>query len=112
MNETLALIEAAVREIDGAGAEDAFGTFEVENEPNLWLQYLPGNINAAYPFKQAPEAMLAELTFDGMIEWKPEEFVAVELIRPPRQLAAWIDRYFREILSCSPDYALTWRREQ
>jgi hypothetical protein len=112
VSETLALIEAAVREINDAGTEDAFGTFEVEGEPNLWLQYLPGNINAAYPFKQAPEAMLAELKFDGVIEWKPEEFAAVELVRPPEQLAVWIDRYFREILNCPPDYALTWRREQ
>lgn len=108
----LALIEAAVREIDGAGRDDAFGTFEVEREPNLWLQYLPGSINAAYPFKQTPEVILAELPFDGMIEWKPEEFLSVELTKPPEQLAVWIDRYFREVLNCRPDYPLSWTREQ
>ncbi len=108
----LALIEAAVREINGAGSDDAFGTFEVEGEPNLWLQYVPGNINAAYLFRQAPEVALVELPFDGMIEWRPEEFLAVELAKPPEQIAAWIDRYFRDVLNCRDDYQLTWKREQ
>lgn len=108
----LALIEAAVREINGAGKDDAFGTFEVQGEPNLWLQYLPGNINAAFPYKQLPEVILAALPFDAMIEWKPEEFLAVVLTKPPEQLAAWMDRYFREVLNCRADYQLTWTREQ
>lgn len=108
----LALIEAAVREIDAAGMDDAFGIFEVEGESNLWLQYLPGNINAAYPYRQAPDVILANLPFDAMIEWKPEEFLAVELNRPAAELAVWIDRYFRDVLSARPNYKLTWKREQ
>lgn len=108
----LALIEAAVREINDAGRDDAFGTFEVTGESNLWLQYLPGNINAAYPYKQAPDVILAELPFDATIEWKPEEFLAVVLEKPPEQLAAWIERYFLEVLSCRQDYQIVWNREQ
>jgi len=110
MTSTLALIEAAVREID-AGEHDSFGTLEVPGAADRWVQYMPGNVNAVYPFTDAPEARLGELAFDDMIEWKPGEFLAVELFRPPEQLAAWIDRYFREVLGCAPDYKLTWKRE-
>jgi hypothetical protein len=107
----LELIGAAVREIDNAGADDAFGTFEVAGALEHWLQYLPGNINAVYPFRGEPHVLFADLPFDSMIEWKPEEFLAVELKLPPDQLAVWIDRYFRHVLGCKPDYKLTWRRE-
>jgi hypothetical protein len=110
VTSTLALIEAAVREID-AGAEDSFGTFEVAGAAERWLQYLPGNINAAYPFSDPPETILT-LPYDDMIEWQPGNFLAVILNRPPEATAAWIDRYFREMLGCGPDYRLTWLREQ
>lgn len=108
----LALIEAAVREIDNAGPDDAFGTLEVEGRAEHWVQYLPSNINAAYPFKGEPHVLLAELPFDAMIEWEAEGFLAVVLERPPEQVAAWIDRYFREVLGAKADYKLTWKREQ
>lgn len=107
----LELIEAAVREIN-AGNDDSFGTFEVKGNEERWLQYLQGNINAVYPSAAAPEAYLATLPFDDMIEWRPNNFLAVVLNKPPEEVAVWIDRYFREVLRCEPDYQLTWRREQ
>lgn len=108
---TLELIEAAVREID-AGGDDSFGTFEVKEDAERWLQYLPGSINAAYPSAAAPEARLATLRFDEVIEWQPNNFVAVVLNKPPADMAVWIDRYFREVLGCEEGYQLAWTREQ
>ena len=111
MTTTLQLIEAAVREINN-GDEDSFGTLIVQHAEDRWLQYAPGAINAAYPFSDAPERRLVALPFDEMIEWTPKNFLTIELNRPPEELAAWIDGYFKEVLGCDPGHQLRWGREQ
>ena len=50
--------------------------------------------------------------FDEMIEWTPKNFLTIELNRPPEELAAWIDGYFKEVLGCDPGHQLRWGREQ
>ncbi len=111
MTATFTLIEAAVREIE-TGAEDSFGTFEVVGNSDLFVQYMQRTINARYPFRIDPAQNLRTFTFGSVEEWVADEYVWLDVSLPPSEMAAWIDRYFREVLGCDADYQLTWKREQ
>lgn len=111
MTPTIELIEAAVREIN-AGEHDSFGTLRVIGDDARWVQYTPGMVNVAYPFDIAPTDKLRDFAFTEVEEWKAGASAMIELFMPERDLAAWIDRYFREVLDCDREYRLTWKREQ
>lgn len=111
MTSTIELIEAAIREIN-EGDHDSFGTLRVVSGSDCWVQYTPGMVNVAYPFDIAPAERLKDFSFSDVEEWTSGVSAMIELYAPEPELAAWIDRYFKEILGCEPGYQLTWKREQ
>jgi hypothetical protein len=51
-------------------------------------------------------------SFTDVEEWTPGASAMIEIFLPEPDLAAWIDRYFKEVLGCPADYQLSWKREQ
>ena len=91
-----------------AGDDDSFATFAVVGADDRWVQYKIGQINAAYPFADDPVQRLAPLADFAVLGWEANKYVFGDLGRgDPRAIAAWIDKYFREILQCAPGYDLT-----
>jgi hypothetical protein len=111
MTSTVKLIEAAVLEIN-AGDHDSFGTLRVVGDGDRWVQYTPGMVNVAYPFDDPPTERLVSFSFTDVEEWTPGASAMIEIFLPEPDLAAWIDRYFKEVLGCPADYQLSWKREQ
>ena len=91
-----------------AGDHDSFGTFAVIGAEDCWVQYKPGEINAAYPFTDDPVQHLASFPDFEVLGWEANNYVFGDLGRhDPGAIADWIDRYFRETLQCPPSYELS-----
>ena len=104
------LIEAAVREINAAD-EGAFVTLADAANDDRWVQYLQNTINASYPFAADPKHGLRTFTFNSVEEWTADGYVWLEVALPERDMALWIDRYFREVLGCDAGYRLIQTRD-
>lgn len=111
MADNPALIESAIREINSED-DGAFVTFAVAANDDLWVQYLRATINAHYPFSVDPKQNLRTFTFSRVEEWVPGEYVWLEVALSERDMALWIDRYFREVLGCEADYRLIASRDE
>jgi hypothetical protein len=90
-----------------AGGPFWCATFKIFCDPNRWVQFTAGTINAAYPHVEAPESRLDELASFALREWAPNKYVTGMLaLEDARSIARWIDRYFVEILGCDWDYSV------
>lgn len=95
-----------------AGDHDSFGTFSVSGADECWVQYKPGEINAAYPFADDPVQRLASLPDFEVLGWEANSYVFGDLARyDPGTIAEWIDKYFCETLQCPPSYELIIKLE-
>ena len=108
----IAEIAPGVREVL-AGGPSWCATFEISSDPNRWVQFTAGTINAAYPHNEAPESRLAELGSFALEEWEPNKYITGMLVlEDARSVAEWIDHYFVAILGCDWDYSVDvlWER--
>ena len=101
--DQIAEIRPALREaIDGA--PHCCVTFEVEADPERWLQVVDHTINAAYPHADDPEPRLKTLPGVSGIRitgWETQKFVTLELSEwDLGSLGEWIDAYFVSVLAC------------
>ena len=105
-SDQIADIAPGVREML-AGGPAWCATFEISSDPDRWVQFSPGIINAAYPHNEAPESRLGELGSFTLEEWEPNKYVTGKLaLEDARSIACWIDRYFAAILDCDWDYSV------
>ena len=104
--DSIAEIAPAIQEaIDGG--PDLCATFTVAGNPDAWVQFVGGVANAAYPRKDDPSAVLAMLGCASLQDWTPGEFLTVRLETDDAlSVAAWIDRYFEQVLGAGSGYAL------
>ena len=104
--DQVAEIALAIREAL-AGGPDLCATFALAGQPQAWLQFVDGVVNAAYPAAAKPGAVLAELGSATLQNWEPGKYLTVELaLGDARTIAKWIDRYFEKVLGAEPEYAL------
>jgi hypothetical protein len=90
-----------------AGGPSWCATFKISCDPNKWVQFTAGTINAAYPYIEAPESRLGELGSFALSEWALNKYVTGMLsLEDARSIARWIDNYFVEILGCDWDYTV------
>ena len=90
-----------------AGGPSWCVTFEISGDPNRWVQFTAGTINAAYPHVKAPGPRLDALGSFAVEEWEPNKSVTGTLaLKDARSIARWIDRYFAEVLDCAWDYSV------
>jgi len=104
--DQIAEIAPAIREaIDGG--PDICSTFTVVGKPDAWVQFVGGVANAAYPRTDDPSMILASLGSAALESWAPGEFLTVKLdTGDVPSIAAWIDRYFEQVLNAGSGYAL------
>jgi hypothetical protein len=82
-------------------------TFTVSGNPDKWVQFTAGTINAAYLNHEAPEPHLGVLGSFALREWAPNKYITGMLaLEDARSVARWIDHYFVAILGCHPDYSV------
>jgi hypothetical protein len=90
-----------------AGGRSWCVTFEISGDPNRWVQFTAGTINAAYPHVAAPGPRLGALRSFAVEEWEPNKSVTGRLaLEDAGSIARWIDRYFAEVLDCDWDYSV------
>jgi hypothetical protein len=94
-----------------AGGRSWCVRFEILGDPNRWVQFTTGAINAAYPHVETPGQRLSALgsfaVSFAVKEWEPNKYVAGTLaLDDARSIARWIDRYFAEVLDCDWDYSI------
>jgi hypothetical protein len=83
------------------GGPSRCATFKISCDPNRWVQFTAGTINAAYPHIEAPESRLSELGSFALREWAPNKYVTGTLaLEDARSIARWIDHYFVAIFGC------------
>ncbi|MBT1509760.1 hypothetical protein KIP88_04535 [Bradyrhizobium sp. SRL28] len=105
-SDQIAEIAPGVREVL-AGGPSWCATFEISSDPNRWVQFTAGTINAAYPHNEAPESRLGELGSFALEEWEPNKYINGMLaLEDARSVACWIDHYFVAILGCDWDYSV------
>jgi len=103
-SDQIAEIAPGVREAL-AGGPSWCVTFKISSDPNRWVQFTAGTINAAYPHNEAPESRLGELGSFALTEWEPNKYITGMLaLEGARSVARWIDHYFVAILGCDLDY--------
>ncbi|HZF10263.1 MAG TPA: hypothetical protein VFE33_15850 [Thermoanaerobaculia bacterium] len=89
-----------------AGGPDTCVTFEVTGDPEKWVQFLDGTVNAAYPRETPPvlEHLLPATSPDlepRLLGWEARKYATLKIPgADTRFLASWIDRYFVCILDC------------
>jgi len=82
-------------------------TFKISCDPNRWVQFTAGTINAAYPHIEGPESRLGELGSFALREWAPNKYVTgILALEDAKSIARWIDHYFVAILGCDWDYSV------
>jgi hypothetical protein len=105
-SDQVAEIAPGVREAL-AGGPSWCVTFEVSGDPNRWVQFTDGTINAAYPYVEAPGPRLGTLGSFAVEEWEPTKSVTGTLaLEDATSIARWIDCYFAEVLDCDKDYSV------
>jgi len=105
-SDQIAEIAPGVREAL-AGGPSWCATFTISCDPNRWVQFTAGTINAAYPHNEAPESRLGELGSFALREWAPSKYITGMLaLEDARSVARWIDHYFVAILGCDGDYSV------
>jgi len=105
-SDQIAEIAPGVKEVL-AGGPSWCATFKIPCDPNRWVQFTAGTINAAYPHIEAPESRLGELGSFALREWAPNKYVTGMLaLEDARSIARWIDHYFLAILGCDWDYSV------
>ena len=105
-SDQIAEIAPGVREAL-AGGPSWCVTFEIPGNPNRWVQFTTGTINAAYPHVEAPGQLLSALGSFAVKGWEPNKYVTGTLaLEDARSIAGWIDRYFAEVLDCDWDYSV------
>jgi hypothetical protein len=66
----------------------------ISGDPNRWVQFIAGTINAAYPHNEAPESRLDELGLFALREWTPNNYITgILALEGARSVAHWIDHY-------------------
>jgi len=105
--DQIAEIAPGLREALAGGPETCV-TFEVTGDPDKWVQFLDGTVNAAYPRETPPdpEHLLPEAPdlAPRLLEWEPRKCATFALDSADvRALAGWIDLYFVCILGCVDD---------
>ena len=75
-------------------------------DPNRWVQFTAGTINAAYSHIEAPESRLGGLGSFALREWAPNKYVTGMLALEDAKSIARIDHYFVAILGCERDYSV------
>lgn len=101
--DQIAQIRPAVQEaIDGA--PDSCVTFEIEGDPDKWMQVVDHTINSAFPHADDPEERLKAIPgFSGLsiTAWEAENFVTLEAPGwDATALAEWIAAYLVMVLGC------------
>lgn len=82
-------------------------TLEASGDNTRWLQFIAGSINAAYPFADAPEIGLRNFGAWALVTWEAQHYVTLDLeLHETSAIAAWIDRYFVDLLGCTETYTL------
>jgi hypothetical protein len=95
-----------------AGDHDSFGTFALLEDDERWVQYKPGEINAAYPFADDPAERLGFLPDFEVLGWEANGYVFGDLnLYEAVAIVEWIDRYFTEVLGCVSSYQVTIKLE-
>jgi len=101
-----ALIADPVREVQARG-KSWCATFEISNDPSRWVQFTIDAINAGYPYAEEPNDRLRALGVLAVLAWEPNKYASVTISSDDAgAIAAWIDRYFADVLSCGGDYVL------
>jgi hypothetical protein len=57
------------------GGRSWCATFRISSDPNRWVQFTAGTINAAYPQSEAPETRLGELGSFALTGWAPNKYI-------------------------------------
>ena len=84
----LAKIAPAVREVVDALAQarTLCATFEVNREPDKWVQFTSGTLNLAYPFDADPALLPSRLGIGksalALLDWAPREFATFDIEAP------------------------------
>jgi len=105
-SDQIAEIAPGVREAI-VGGPSWCATFRITGDPNSWVQFTAGTINAAYPHNEAPESRLGELGSFALSEWTPNNYITgILALEDARSGARWIDHYFVAILGCDWDYSV------
>ncbi|MDB5851470.1 MAG: hypothetical protein JWP29_5222 [Rhodoferax sp.] len=88
---------------------DGCASFQLASEPEKWVQYGDGKINAAYPLSKHPAALVA--TLGGRLEaWESGCFVTVaDVPNDAVLIARWVDTYLRWVLQSGADAPVTLR---
>jgi hypothetical protein len=73
-SDQIAEIAPGVREAL-VGGSSWCATFRISCDPNRWVQFTAGTINAAYPHNEAPEPRLGELGSFALSEWAPNKYI-------------------------------------
>lgn len=101
--DQVAEIAPGIREAKG-GTPDLCVTFTVAGQPEKWVQWVDGVINAAYPHIDPPETRLGRLQIDSIEAWEPGKCLTVTLTeRDPYAIARWIDNYVSTVLNAGID---------
>ena len=105
-SDQIAEIAPGVREALADGPSWC-ATFMVSGNPDRWVQFTAGTINAAYPTHEAPESRLGELESFALKDWAPNKYITgILALEDARSVARWIDHYFVAILGCDWDYSV------
>ena len=97
----IARIVQRVRET--ADGQRLCATFQVALHVDRWLQYGDGRVNAAYPCRQHPGALVEDL--GGTLEsWEAMKFVTVAFgLQDDLAIAHWIESYLHQVLASRVD---------
>jgi hypothetical protein len=111
----IAQISSKVREVFEASSDGMCATFELTGNPDAWVQVMKDNINAAYPFDNAPEGrvreILASLPGSSVSAWDAKTFVTVAFESSnANDVAKAVDLLFAKFFGAA-DYSVNGRVE-
>ena len=103
----MSVVEDCLNEVlrEAASGNDTFCiTLESTKDSSRWVQLTRDTVNAAYPEKRAPEAVLEEKGIRlpdrvGLMQWEAGTFATFEHPgRPPGPIAAFTESYMKRVL--------------
>jgi hypothetical protein len=113
--DQIAQISPKVREVFEAPSDTMCATFEIAGNADAWVQVMKDNINAAYPFDNAPEGrvkeILASLPGSSITAWEAKTFVTLAFESTnANAVAKAVDLLFAKLFSAG-NYSVTCRME-
>lgn len=121
MNTQIAILEQVLRDLYVTFEADPDVewciTFEVPGS-EVWLQLMGNTLNLHWPFDkrrafELSQKALQALPHCALVEVEPWKFATYAIERPPvAQMAALLDRLFREVYHLDDDYRFTFDIQQ